>query len=628
MKSLYSRLLALLCLAVSLPSLSMAQSDAPLGMEYSYDDGSTRLALWGTGKKETYDVAIKIDGQEALKGTTVSGVYLYLPETQNISNLQLWMSHTLTLDTKKQNVPDICTQKVDSTLAFTQTYIPFEKPYTLTGDPIYLGYSFTVPATDKASLNPLLLSYNTTEGGFYIHTSKKYMKWMEMNSVGNLALVALLTNAPANNAYLRAQNVYTQGDSVTYTPFTLVNAGAHGVRSFVVSTTLNGVTTSQKFTPSASDTIPNRYGAYNSYNLKLTAPSADGAYPVLLQLTQLNGEDLAADGHTAQAVMDVRRFVPRHRSVLEEYTGTWCSNCPRGFAAMLAMKRLYPGDFIGLAYHGASGYNKDPMKVMETADFPMTVNAFPMASLDRLTLLDPYYGSTTTNGFGIDDEWLAQTLTYAPANIDVNAVLSEDGTEVRAEATVTSPREIADKNYKVEFVLLANYLHGDTSDWSQENAYTNASMSDFEIPEMEQFVGRGSSVSGLAYEDVVVATTRLNNHDVYFTSPIEAYTPLLAKGDFDLTKVCNTEGKNLIQDPTALNVVALLIDCETGQVANANLCTVDATDYIASVHDATLSPSSTLPTACYDLAGRRVNNGSTNAKGVYILQNGAKVVRK
>ncbi len=621
MKSFYSRLLALLSLVVSLPTLSEAQTNAPVGMEYSYDDGSTRLALWGTGKKETYDVAIKIDGKNGLKGTTVSGLYLYLPETPNISNLHVWMSHELTLDAKKQNVADICTQKVDSTLAFNQAYIAFDQPYTLDESPVYVGYSFTVPATDKASLNPLLLSYNTAEGGFYLHTSKKYMKWMEMNSLGNLALVALLTNAPANRAYLQAQDVYTKCDSAAYVPFVLTNTGANGVRSFVVSSTVDGITTTHQFAPSASDTLPNRYGAYNTFELKLPALGSDGAYPYQLQLTQINGIDVTEDASTAEAVMDVRQFVPRHRSVLEEYTGTWCSNCPRGYAAMAALKRLYPDDFIGLAYHGASGNNKEPMKVMETADFPMDVNAFPMASLDRTALLDPYYGSTTTNGFGIADEWLAATLSYAPANVDVEATLSPEGTEVQAEAIVTSPRDLPDKSYKVEFVLLANNLRGKTGSWNQENGYAGTSITDFEIPEMKQFCEGSSSVADLPYNDVVVATTRLRDNDVFFNFPLEAYTPQLAKADFDLNKACNTEGENLMQDRTALQVVALLIDCETGYVANANICHVDATDYVASVPSIT-APTSALPSACYDLTGRRV---ATPTHGIYI-KDGRKVV--
>lgn len=623
-KYIYTHLITLLSLMLALPYSAAAQAAAPIGLEYSYDDGSTRLALWGTGKKETYDVAMRLDAGELLQGATVSGLYLYLPESPNITNVHIWMSHSLTLDEKKQNVADICSQKVDSTLAFNQAYLAFDKPYTLTAEPIYVGYSFTVPATDEASLNPLLLSYATAEGGFYLHTSKKYLKWREMNSVGNLALVALLTGAPANKAAITAANVYTAIDSTTYAPITLTNLGSNGVRTFEVKATVGGESVTQQFRPAAADTIAARYGASHSYELKLPALKADGAYPLELQLTQINGVDVSEEGCKGEATVDVRRFVPTHRTVMEEYTGTWCSNCPRGYAAMKALKRMYPDHFIGLAYHGASGYNKEPMRVMPVASFPMTVTGFPMASLDRLAVIDPYYGSTTTNGFGMADEWLTQTLTYALADVEVKAALTPEGLEVNAEATVTSPRVLPDDRYKVEFVLVANGLKGEGSDWNQENGYTNATMSQFEIPEMSLFVGKGSAVSGLSYDDVVVATTRLTDDDVHLVGPIEAYEPVLAKASFELSQVMNLDGESVIQDPTKLDVAALLIDTETGQVVNANLCTVDATEYVASVPGVRVDGKREGRGVMYDLTGRKLNVAPE--RGVYIY--GGRLIRK
>ena len=92
-------------------------------MDYSYYDGTTDLAQTGSGKKETYDVAIHIN-QPALTGTTIKGVIISIPHTTAVSNLKVWLSKELTLqsiDGKKQNVPDICTQPADTALAFSST---------------------------------------------------------------------------------------------------------------------------------------------------------------------------------------------------------------------------------------------------------------------------------------------------------------------------------------------------------------------------------------------------------------------------------------------------------------------------------------------------------------------------
>ena len=97
-------------------------------MDYSYYDGTTDLAQTGSGKKETYDVAIHIN-QPALTGTTIKGVIISIPHTTAVSDLKVWLSKELTLqsiDGKKQNVPDISTQPADTALAFSSTYIPLD----------------------------------------------------------------------------------------------------------------------------------------------------------------------------------------------------------------------------------------------------------------------------------------------------------------------------------------------------------------------------------------------------------------------------------------------------------------------------------------------------------------------
>ena len=49
-------------------------------IDYAYGNGNYDLAIWGTGKKETYDVAIRVNNP-ALVGTTIKGVTLYIPQT-------------------------------------------------------------------------------------------------------------------------------------------------------------------------------------------------------------------------------------------------------------------------------------------------------------------------------------------------------------------------------------------------------------------------------------------------------------------------------------------------------------------------------------------------------------------
>ena len=48
-----------------------------------------------------------------------------------------------------------------------------------------------------------------------------------------------------------------------------------------------------------------------------------------------NEEEAVAEATTPVFVLNT---LPRHRSLLEEYTGLWCGWCPRGFVALELLK--------------------------------------------------------------------------------------------------------------------------------------------------------------------------------------------------------------------------------------------------------------------------------------------------
>ena len=65
----------------------------------------------------------------------------------------------------------------------------------------------------------------------------------------------------------------------------------------------------------------------------------------------------------------------QHRPLIEEYTGTWCGWCPRGFTGMEMLRETFGEDFIGVAIH-----NQDPMAVLTTSQYPSNIQGFPSAA--------------------------------------------------------------------------------------------------------------------------------------------------------------------------------------------------------------------------------------------------------
>ena len=603
-----------------------AQSQATGSIDYGYYNDNSTLALWGSGKKETYDVAIRIDNP-ALVGTTIKGVTLYIPPTPAVSNLKVWMSKELainTIDGVKQNVADITTQAADTALAFNSEYIAFDHPYTITSEGVYVGYTFTVSAvgTDEHAANPLLLCYNTTPGGFYLHTSRKYIKWIDKHDIGNLAMQVRLDGVATNSAIITMPpTAYTITQKSTDSQATITNYGTQGVQSLDLTYTVAGKQQTQHIDLPTQQQLPGDFGRQAQVAIPLPALAADGVYPASIQIDKVNGQPNPNSAAVQQFSVDARAFIPTHRTVTEEYTGTWCSNCPRGYAAMKAMKRLHPDTFIALAYHG-----DDSMMVMSKSDYPSDIKSFPSATIERNNIVDPYFGSDLTGmrPFHFEADWQKAAAQPALFEVAATAHLSADGQTVSATANVTSPRPVTDANYNVEIVLVGNDLSGTGEGWDQENGLKDFTADDFAEPEFAPFLGTTNTVSGLHFDDVVLATTRLQGTDTTLPTTLQAYQAYNASARFELSNVVTYDNKSpLPLNKSKLEVVALLIHTATGKVMNAAIAAVDASDYLSGIGSVSATPSSVAP-VYYDLSGRRV---SKSAKGILISNTGHKIVR-
>ncbi len=600
-------------------------------MEFSYCNDNSQVTLFGSGRKETYDVAIRLNSSE-LVGTTVEGICVYIPKSENLKDYSVWMSKSLTLDASKVNQPDICSQEADLSKAFNEEVITFDQPYTITDEGVFVGYSFTVTAYDSATAAPLPICNNTAPGGFYIHTSKKYLGWLDkVEDLGNLAFSVILGNVPDNGASISvAKKIYTVRGEQTTADVTVLNHGAQGVKSLELAYTYNGETHTQPVTLSSDKVVPGRLGASTTYSLVLPAIADDGEYPLNVSIAKVNGETNGYAGNTASATIDVRAFVPRRRVLFEEYTGTWCTNCPRGNGAIKALKRLHPDDFIPLAYH-----NGDAMEVMEASSFPKSISSFPASTIDRGNVIDPYYGSQTMTSampisFYINNDVMAEQATYAQANVEASAVLSADGSTVTVSSNAIFPRKASSAVYKMEYILLANGLQGTGERWEQINGLSGADAQYFPEPEFEEFLNGPKTLKGFIFDDVVIATTRLTGDDAYLPTKMEANTPYPGTATFSLSAM-KADGKGgVLQDLTKLDVVAVLINDYTSEVVNAALAKVDATDYVAAgVKSVVTDGSAAVGVEYTDLSGRSI---SKPGHGVFIqttrYANGTAVSRK
>lgn len=572
---------------------------------YSYDTGEGSATTFGTQKAETYDVAIHIT-DKALTGKTVRGIRIPIPSAKHLSGLQAWLSGSLTLSTvngKKVNVPDITTQQVDVSSGWID--VNFSTPYTITAAGVYAGYSFNVDTLDNENKYPIQLTSKSITDGFFIHSSRTYRKWTDMHASGSLALQVLIDGVNADAAGLAPiDSINTSINKSTPVAITLKNHGYQGISSYDYTYEINGTKGSAHVDLSAK--VEALYNKSLDQTLNIPAIPVKGTYPLTINITKVNGiENEDAESSYTTNVF-VYSSLPKHRAVLEEYTGTWCGWCPRGFIGLEVMDQLHPDDFIGISYH-----NQDPMEIMASSNFPSNVQGFPDSWLDRIAETDPYLGYNSTNTFGIDKAWEAESKVMAPADIDVSAEWNaSDNNIIDVKTTVTFPLGSSANPYLLAYVLVADSLHGTASGWTQSNYYSSDA-SDWTDADLSPFTQGTSSMKGLYFSDVAIETSEIKGIKGSLSAPIVADAPQTHSYQFDVTKAVNTSGISLVQDKTKLHVVALLVNGETGAIVNAAKSNVAG--YVSAVR--TLNADNAVSIEYDDVSGRRIK---APVRGLYI----------
>lgn len=610
------RLLNVMLLAAAFSGYTVSASAGDGKIVFSGNTGTGTVQYFGTQKKENYDVAV-ILADKGLKGKKIEAIRAPFGSSDNIENVKVWITKKLTLD-GKVNAPDVLS--VDATFDGTTATATLAEPYTIDSDTLYVGYSFDVTALDKFSKYPVAISSEKGAAGFYLHTSRTYRKWSDKSNYGVSALEVDLSGVDANAASISGlDNVYGQVGSSADVTFTVLNHGYNGVKSLSYSYTAGDAKGSGEI--ELEKPLPAIYNSSADVKISIPAMDAKGKYPFTLTIDKINGE-ANSEAAASEVEYTVYNSLPKRNPVMEEYTGTWCGWCPRGFVALELMNKLHP-DFIGLSYH-----NGDAMEVMSSSKYPTSISGFPSADIDRMYgAIDPYYG-TDNSDFGIEKVWKANSEKLAPASAAVKAEYADNGSKISATATFVFPesRTDADK-YSVEFVLVADDLHGEGSAWEQHNYYTESDAGSMPSPEADPFFSGESVIAGLHFNDVVVATTRLADGLVKLPAVVGEDEPVEVTGEFETAKVVSTSGNSLIQDASKMRVVAILVNAD-GTIANAAKTNVagSETTGISGVGNA---GSVDAPVVVYDLQGQRLGSMQRGVNIVkYASGKTVKVVKK
>lgn len=350
------------------------------------------------------------------------------------------------------------------------------------------------------------------------------------------------------------------------------------------------------------------YGVAGTHTIEVpfAATSEIGKNAVTLTVTKVNGAENACAIKTATGTLYTveREFVKR--SVVEQFTGTGCGNCPSGHVAMHNMHNIYGDQFIGIALHQFN--SSDPMY---NISYDLGFTGAPQCMVNRSSgILAPYEQMP---------EALKKSLNeIALAEVTVAGTFTDEDTKVNATASVES---LVAGDYNIAFMLTADGLTGTTKSWKQSNYFCKGGgryNSQASMPDDLKFLWDMGSSYVETYNDVLIASS-------YVSSNNKATLPtLVANGTVSSEYTMKMPTKEALKKALKLDqiyVVALLLDKKTGAIVNAGRARVTGSTGIENVNNS----SEATVVARYNVNGVQI---AAPVKGINIVKMSDGTTRK
>lgn len=536
-----------------------AGDDEDVFIDYHYcGDPKTALTTGDGGDIENSaaillpeDVVARYAGSELVSVMICSGFNRGNPWKNNITDATVFLNHDIF------NEKDFFTQRGRlSKSSQTWSEITFSEPYRLeAGKPLYVGYRVIRPTTldcpfaaDKIPIE----STNSFWVNYSLNGERRWENWAPQ--YGSLCMHVKLRGKalPVDDVENMSLTVPMQVNKGSFNAsFRVRNVGANDIANIGYTCTVGEKYTVEKvYTP---DT-PIKFSEAIDIPVSLVCEEYGLEVPVTLTVTSVNGVEDSDPANNVQArsviCLDASMGFTR-RFVMEEGTGLWCVNCPRGLGTMKYMSERYPDTFVGIGIH-----YRDPMQISSDkyaghsySEHLTMLGGYPNGRYNR----NDTYGNSI-NDFGSHVESIYKQIVSMPAVADISAEIyfnDESKTEINVE-TKTQFALDTSAPFRIALVLLENNL----GPYKQQNGYAGVGFdcggwesmpneAEYIFDEVARYIDYFNGAYSSLPEDKKAKT-------YYSYSSLLPTAPLKSLDDFD--------------------VVAMLINGKTGVVENAVKC--------------------------------------------------------
>lgn len=479
------------------------------------------------GTKNTGKCAIYIpaDVAQVYKGFTVTAVKYGL--AAQASNVEVFITKDLNADpivTKKAAVSNV--YKGWNEVALTT-------PYEIDGEGFYIGYSYS---GENVSMG---VTSTFSENACWADLGDGWKNYTtEMGETAKaLAIQARITgdNLPLDlMLYTEQKDIAVQKGEPCKFDFSVKNLSAVVVRNLQVGYSIDGgEETVCDFKATMGSNID------KSFTIEHDGFDVVGNHTLKLRIVSINGKDDAYAPNSELVLgLNVKNSLPIQRIIVEEGTGTWCQNCPRGIVAVHKASEAFPDRFIGIAVH-----RQDAMETNSYAE--LQFDGYPSSYINRnlKSSIDPSFDAFKTAVNNVSER-------VPVMGVEANAEYTDaTKSKISVEALTTFVSEHKGIDYRLSFVLLEDGVKG----YTQANNYAGGSVE----------MGGFEKLPNPATIDMD-HVARMN----YSYNGIEGSIPADVEADQTTTYKTTLDVPSTIQNPDNCDLVVLVLDANTGKIEN------------------------------------------------------------
>jgi thiol-disulfide isomerase/thioredoxin len=343
-----------------------------------------------------------------------------------------------------------------------------------------------------------------------------------------------------------------------------------------------------------------------------------------LVITRVNGQpNEEADKAVSEGTLITLAQASTRRTLIEEYTGTWCGYCPRGTVGLELLQEEFADDIAIVSVH-----TDDPMTILGYQPMYENVREYPSAYFNRAYGVDPYAGTIEQpRGSRFDVLWQQSLPTEASLDIEARWT-NEQQTRIAVTSKMRFQYHSDTAPYGVAYVLVEDGLQCDTTGWEQRNFFfyfkdqgdyqPGTQMGD----DFKDYLNVDTEyMKGVVYNDVAVAAYGITEG---LANSVKA--PLAVDEEKTHSYTISVASNTLIQDKQQLRVVAFIIDRVNGRVVNAAVAPVSSgADGVEPVHVS--MDSDDVTARSYDLQGRQLSSNH-QSRGLRIVRQADRSVVK